>query len=240
MICFMTYSVYSLNFSSLFPQQSEYLMMITLYFLLSICWTLISMVWFIICNYIITKADMSKFLYIFCARLQKLFCCFCSSPSRPDNKAEENKKVIVRSDDGNTVRHQESTEATSWKRITCVCCQKPFASCCHRRNRVEGTNNEQRVVAEGSQSLSPNPTTPKQIEITAYVTTNQTNEKVISKCNFCSKCEVCQAAVDKERVKGKNKKDIEDCCNVLNRLVFFIVLSLMIASNLAIWLLMSQ
>ena len=228
----MTYSVYSLNFSSLFPQQSEYLMMITLYFLLSICWTLLSMMWFIIYTYITTKADMPKFLYVFCARLQKaLFCCF-PSPSWPDTKAAKNKKVIVQNDDTKTVGSQEIQEATSTQRTTCLCCQKSFASCFQRRNRVEGTTNEQRVTVEDSESFSPNPT--------ACIPTNQINEQVKPKCSFCNKCQTCQAAVDKERAKGKNKKDIEDCCNVLNYLVFFVVLSLMIASNLAIWLIMSQ
>ncbi|CAF1067888.1 unnamed protein product [Rotaria sordida] len=59
MTCFLTYSIYSLNFSSQFPQQSEYLMMITLYFLLSICWTLISMTWFIVCDHFTTKGEQN-------------------------------------------------------------------------------------------------------------------------------------------------------------------------------------
>lgn len=77
MACFMTYSVYSLNFSNLFLQQSEYLMMITLYFLLSIGWTLVSMAWFVVCNQFMSKSEMPKALYIFCGWLQRIFfCCF--------------------------------------------------------------------------------------------------------------------------------------------------------------------
>ncbi|CAF3381827.1 unnamed protein product [Rotaria socialis] len=75
MTCFMTYSVYSLNFSSLFPQQSEYLMIITLYFLLSMSWTLISMTWFIICNHFLAKAAMPVPLVMFSGLLQRLFAC---------------------------------------------------------------------------------------------------------------------------------------------------------------------
>jgi hypothetical protein len=89
MICFMTYSVYSLNFSNLFPQQSEYIMMITLYFLLSISWTLISMVWFIIANYFTTKNEMAKPLYAFSGLLQKAFCCCCFPSSKLDEKIED-------------------------------------------------------------------------------------------------------------------------------------------------------
>jgi hypothetical protein len=232
----MTYSVYSLNFSSLFPQQSEYLMMITLYFLLSIGWTLLSMVWFIICNYIITKADMSKSLHAFCEWLQKvLFCCF-PSPPKQDTKTKENKNIIVHNGDSNTVRHQESTEATSNHNMRYFCCQTTFASCFQRHNRVEGSANEQRVaVIEDSGFSGMNPTTA-----TAVGTNQINNDKVKAKCNFCDKCESCQAAVDKEKAKGKNKKSVEDCCNALNYLVFICVVVLMFASNLAMWLIMSQ
>ena len=94
MLCFTTYSVYSLNFSGLFPQQSEYLMMITLYFLLSICWTFISMIWFIICNHYITTAKMPKPLYAFARLLQRLFCC-CFSSSKTDNKTEKKAASVV-------------------------------------------------------------------------------------------------------------------------------------------------
>lgn len=77
MTCFLTYSVYSLNFSNLFPQQSDYLMMITLYFLMSMFWTLLSMIWFVICNHYTTRGHIPKKLNDFCAFLQRVFfCCF--------------------------------------------------------------------------------------------------------------------------------------------------------------------
>ena len=216
----MTYSVYSLNFSSLFPQQSEYLMMITLYFLLSICWTLLSMVWFITCNHITTKADMPKLLQVFCKRLQKvLFCCF-PSPSGQDTKTKESKHISVQDADANTARYQESAETAVNRSVQCLCCQTTFASCFQRHNRVAGTANEQRFVLEDSQlfrnelELHLRP-----IETTTSSSTNQiNNEKVKVKCNFCNKCESCQAAVDKEKIKGKNKKQ---CRRLLQRLESF-------------------
>jgi hypothetical protein len=85
---FLTYSVYSLNFSNRFPQQSEYLMMVTLYFLLSISWTLLSMIWFIIENHFTTKKEMIKPLYILAGFLQNVFSC-CFPPSKSDEKTEE-------------------------------------------------------------------------------------------------------------------------------------------------------
>ena len=81
MTCFMTYSVYSLNFSNLFPQQSDYLMLITLYFLLSMVWTLLSMVWFMTCNHYTGKGKLPKPLHAFGGVLERVFVCCFSSPS---------------------------------------------------------------------------------------------------------------------------------------------------------------
>ncbi len=93
MVCFMTYSVYSLNFSSLFPQQSEYVMTITYFFLLSIAWTLLSMAWFTIYTYYVTKGEMPKWLYDFSGQLQQVpFCCF--SPAKPNITTDQKNGII--------------------------------------------------------------------------------------------------------------------------------------------------
>ncbi len=83
--------------------------MITLFFLLSIGWTLLSMAWFVIYNYYTTKGEMPKRLYDFCGRLQKiLFCCF--PPAKKDEKTDQKKDVIVESGKSGD---QVSTKATS-------------------------------------------------------------------------------------------------------------------------------
>lgn len=111
MPCFMTYSVYSLSFSSIFPQQSVYIMMVTLFFLLSIGWTLVSMIWFVICNYYVTKGEMLQLLYILCDRLQRVFfCCFLST---------------------------ETAKVTSTEKIKCFSCQKLFTTCLRKRVAAE-------------------------------------------------------------------------------------------------------
>ena len=90
MICFMTYSVYSLSFSSLFPQQSQYIMMITLFFLLSIAWTLVSLAWFVLYNHYVTKGEVPKKLGWFCERLQGILSCRCRSAKSNDNQVKKN------------------------------------------------------------------------------------------------------------------------------------------------------
>ena len=97
MVCFMTYSVYSLNFSSLFPQQSQYIMMITLFFLLSIGWTFVSLAWFVACNHYMTKGEMPPALHLFCQRLQRMcFCCFPSTKGN-DNKVNNKNDIVENS-----------------------------------------------------------------------------------------------------------------------------------------------
>ncbi|CAF4058260.1 unnamed protein product [Rotaria sp. Silwood2] len=214
MICFMTYSVYSLNFSNLFPQQSEYSMMITLYFLLSISWTLISMVWFTIYNYFITKAEMPKLLYILCGILQKLFCC-CFPSSKQDDKTNQKKKIIVENDEIKKSRDRQSTKATSINKI-------------------------QHISIEDMKSIKTNATNVKSIETAAVVIINETNQKEKPKCDFCNRCESCQAEFDKDKAKNKNKKEIEARCNVLNYFVLLCLFVCMFVSNMVLWFTMSQ
>ncbi|CAF4393219.1 unnamed protein product [Rotaria sp. Silwood2] len=254
MTCFMTYSVYSLNFSNLFPQQSEYLMMITLYFLLSICWTLMSMVWFIICNHFTTKAEMPKSTYAFCGQLQKALC-YCFPPPKEDDKTDKNKDVIVENGDIKKSDDKESTKVTNTQKMKCVSCQKLFSSCLQRRNRVENIDKKQDISSEEIESnkinttgVNPTDVNPTDVsstdvnptETTACINTNEPNETAKPKCDFCNRCESCQADFDKDKAKGKNKKDMEARCSALNYFVFLCVLLFMFISNMAIWLSMSQ
>ncbi|CAF1362402.1 unnamed protein product [Adineta steineri] len=192
MTCFMTYSVYSLNFSNLFPQQSQYLMMITFYFLLSICWTLISMIWFVLCNHFITKGEMPKLLYSFSEWLQKRIFLFCFPLPKQD---------------------------------------KPNPSCFRQNIKVENIDMDQHFPIENATSIGKNNIDDTRIE---------TNNKAKSECNFCNRCETCQADFNKDKVKGNNKKDIEAKCSALNCFVFFCLLLVMTISELSIWITMSE
>jgi hypothetical protein len=188
MVCFMTYSVYSLNFSSLFPQQSDYLMMITLYFLLSIAWTLISMAWFSIANHYSTKGEMPKRLYAFCGLLQRI-PLYCIPSPKQDKKKDGEFKI----------------------------------------------DKEQCNNVEGIESIKSN-----RIDPTACVSVIKTNEEAKPKCNFCNRCEPCQADFDKDKVKGRSKKDVEGRCNALNYLVLFCVFLCMFVSDMAVWISMAK
>lgn len=101
-------------------------MMITLYFLFSICWTLLSMAWFITCNHYTSKAEMPKVLLAFCEFLQQVFCC-CFPPAKKDGKDAANKTTTTATDD---------------ETVKCVYCRQLFGSCCRKTTRVEDVNNE--------------------------------------------------------------------------------------------------
>jgi hypothetical protein len=64
MTILLTIAVYSVRISSDIPIQSEYLPLISLYFFLSILFTFIAMLWFIILNRFATNKKMPKLLMV--------------------------------------------------------------------------------------------------------------------------------------------------------------------------------
>ncbi|CAF1194699.1 unnamed protein product [Adineta steineri] len=237
MTCFMTYSVYSLNFSNLFPQQSQYLMMITLYFLLSICWTLISMIWFVICNHFISKAEMPKFLYIFAGLLQKKVFLFCFPPPKDDKK----KDVIVNNDELKKSGDKESIQATIIQEKKCASCQKLLPSCFRRNAKVANIEKKEEPSPVKDDALTKtNNSYFSLLDKPEVIATDKTDEKPKPKCDFCDRCETCQADFDKDKAKGKNKKDIEARCSALNYFVFVILVLFMVISELSVWVLMAN
>ena len=65
-------------------------------------------------------------------------------------------------------------------------------------------------------------------------------EKEKSKCNFCNRCETCQANIDKDKAKGKDKKEIEAKCQILNYFVLCCIFLLIFTSNMVLWLIMAS
>ncbi|CAF1259712.1 unnamed protein product [Adineta steineri] len=237
MTCFMTYSVYSLNFSNLFPQQSQYLMMITLYFMLSICWTLISMIWFVICNHFISKAEMPKFLYIFAGQLQKKVFLFCFPPPKDDKK----KDVIVNNDELKKSEDKESIQATIIQEKKCASCQKLLPSCFRWNTKVVTIEKKEQPSLVKDDTLTKiNNHYFTLVDKPELVTMDKTNEKPKPTCDFCDRCETCQADFDKDKAKGKNKKDIEGRCSALNYFIFLIVLLFITVAELSLWISMAN
>ncbi|CAF4090954.1 unnamed protein product [Rotaria magnacalcarata] len=230
MTCFMTYSVYSLNFSSLFPQQSQYVMIITFYFLLSMCFTLTSMIWFIICNHFASKSEIPAPLYGFSGELQKLLWCFPAP--KEEKKPDKMEKVVVENFD--------VKKSTMFENMKCVSCQKLFSSCLHRQTRVENLDEKADIKVDKVESDTIRPVEVTPIETTTDAKVDETNETTKPKCNFCNRCETCQADFDKDKAKGKTKKDIEARCSALNYFVFSCMLLFMFVSNMTLWLYMSS
>ncbi|CAF2011275.1 unnamed protein product [Rotaria magnacalcarata] len=214
MTCFLTYSVYSLNFSNLFPQQSEYLMMITLFFLLSISWTFISMIWFIMHFYFTSTAEMPTVLYVFCGKLQRILC-YCFPPEKKDDKI--NKKTGVVPDDGEIQNFSEVKNTTA-----------TFIS----KRRVAARN-------DNVETTKSNSTDVTSTEIKSSIPMTETMKIATPKCDFCNRCESCQTEFNKDKAKGKFKKDIEARCSALNYFVFLCGFLFIFVSNMAVWISMS-
>ncbi|CAF1236169.1 unnamed protein product [Rotaria magnacalcarata] len=202
MTCFMTYSVYSLNFSNLFPQQSEYLMMITLFFLLSICWTLISMIWFIICNHLISKVEMPKPLYAFCGQLQRvLFYCF--EPPKQDEKKTKRLDTVVENGGISKPVEEQNTNKISDSKMKCISCQKLFASCFPSCNRVESSEKNQNIKIEDMEQIRNDSNDVTTTETITSTSTNEIVEQEKAKYNFCNRFESCQVEFDKDKANGE-------------------------------------
>jgi hypothetical protein len=210
MTCFMTYSVYSLSFSNLFPQQSEYVMTITLYSMLSMAWTLLSMGWFVVCNYNTTEAKLPKPLKRFCGLLHRVFFCCFSQPKDDDISAS----------------------ATSIPKTKCVPYQRLFSACFRRRAKVEIVHMREHTNLEDMEGNNSKPA--------VAISINETTEEVKAKCNFCDRCQPCLADYEKDKAKGKNKKEIESKCSALNYFVFLCVLLFMFIANMVLWFSMAN
>ncbi|CAF1376450.1 unnamed protein product [Adineta ricciae] len=233
MTCFMTYSVNSLTFANIFPQQSQYLMMITLYFILSMCWTLISMLWFIVCNHFISKAQLPKLLFDFSGLLQRRSAnCFSKSKEIDLN----DKKEVSQMGDGE-LKDSNDAEKMNKTPNRCVSCRKLFSVCLRKRVKVENIDKAQEKSGNDGKSTK-NDITPDEIGKSDDVKVNK--EKADPKCNFCDRCEPCQEDFDKDKGKGKNKKDIEGKCSILNYLAFAFVLLCVFVSNVVVWVTMAS
>lgn len=180
MTSLMTYSVYSVRISNEIPIQSEYMPLITLYFILSIFYTLITFIWHIVKNFLTTNKKWPKFVLAFGQLLQDMVekvCCCCCKESKvedvsaiviePSEESKENKIDEVKSLIENEIKSKELILVSSWKYID-------------KMNENE--------ILKNSCSL-----------MKLY---NGETDKCF-KCNLCSSC---QAKEDKDEKKKKDKR----------------------------------
>ena len=85
MTTFMTFSVYSVRISGDMPVESNFLPMVTIYFILGITYAFVSMIWFIIANDFITKNKMPKVLIFFASIIKRILFW----------KFDENQKIKI-------------------------------------------------------------------------------------------------------------------------------------------------
>ncbi|CAF4761293.1 unnamed protein product, partial [Rotaria socialis] len=138
------------------------------------------------------------------------------------------------------VENVDVKKSTMFENMKCVSCQKLFSSCLHRQTRLENLDEKADIKVDKVESSTIQPIDITPIETTTDANVDETNETTKAKCNFCNRCETCQADFDKDKAKGKTKKDIEARCSALNYFVFSCILLFMLASNMALWLHMSS
>jgi hypothetical protein len=93
MTSFLTFAVTGVRISGEIPVQSQYLPLINLYILLSIIYTLIGFMWFLIANHLSKKHHLPFLLERMAFVIRKiLFCIFKDSP-KTFNKTELTEKI---------------------------------------------------------------------------------------------------------------------------------------------------
>lgn len=75
MTTFLTFSVYSLRVANDIPIQSEYLPYIFIYFIFSVLYTLLSMIWFMIVNKLSSKVELPRGLEVISGVMKKILSC---------------------------------------------------------------------------------------------------------------------------------------------------------------------
>ena len=123
MTILLTIAVYSVRISSDIPIQSEYLPLISLYFFLSILFTFIAMLWFIILNRFATNKTMPKlfmvvaeFMMNIIKRKNKQVLVTPATEEKSDNKDEI---VSIESKINSKQQNNELTAGFSHTKIKC-------------------------------------------------------------------------------------------------------------------------
>ena len=171
MTILMTYSVYSIRISSDMPVESEYLPLVTLYFMLCIMNTFLAFNWFLIANEFLAKSKTPKLLTCLASRIRSIFSLRLKL------------KLLKRKTDENSSKVSPNTE----------------------------------LETQGNES--------------------NTSKTRCNKCDLCEKCE--QKSLSEEEKKVKKELN-ESNVSLLNYLVWFVLLTFMVASDLTIWLLISN
>ena len=76
---------------------------------------------------------------------------------------------------------------------------------------------------------------PQDVPVLPVAVAIETKTEVKQKCNFCNRCETCEADLKKEKDKGKNKKEVESKCDALNWFLLVVVFVTITCVELGIW-----
>ena len=71
MTVFLTFGVYALKINGDMPTQSEYIPLVSIYFLIATLYTLLSLIWFVMANYFGIKNHIPKPLVLIAQTLQR-------------------------------------------------------------------------------------------------------------------------------------------------------------------------
>jgi len=209
----MILAQYSVKVQSDMSPQSQFLPMVTLYYMLSISYAFVSLFWFIIANNWTVKTNIPPYVSKFASHVKKvLFWIFDEPPFwkyfcfKKNNNDEKEELVVLsnKSDDKAPRGIFPPINITPEEKISAYDISKD----------LENLN------AKKEESIGKKEEKPK--------------------CNYCNFCDNCQKDKNKEKDKKKKKDSTESDISALNYFACMCLILIEFSGNMTVWLLISN
>jgi hypothetical protein len=140
---FMTLATFSVRSQADVAPQAQFIPMITMYYVLSISYAFIALIWFIVADHLTTKQNIPKFLVAFAAFIKRiLFWIFDEEPIWKSRKVAPEKKeteeALTEESSAKTEANalpEEKTSEQATKANNCFTCD--FCGDCRKVNNKE-------------------------------------------------------------------------------------------------------
>ena len=93
MTVFLTFGVYALKINGEMPTQSEFVPLVSVYFIVATIYTLVSLIWFVTANFFVIKSNIPKPLVFVAEKIQFIFFFDCISKKKNSSQKSPPPKV---------------------------------------------------------------------------------------------------------------------------------------------------
>ncbi len=146
MTVFLTFGVYALKINGDMPTQSEYIPLVSVYFLVATLYTLLSLMWFVMANYFVIKNHIPNLLVLIVQAVQ------CIKQKEEDKKKKDlsnqstNKSPIetVNREATNNFKFKEDSEMRNRNSTNIQFLAKPTCNTCNKCEECDEIENKKK------------------------------------------------------------------------------------------------